>query len=84
VAGYADLRAVPFFIPNAAIRSSMKKDFPRTPVLCDFKGRAAAALGFSRNTLVQIRVFDAKGRALGGVKGPYSKARLARIRKLLP
>ena len=77
--GLADLDGVPFFVPNSTVRKGLRRELPRTPVLCDWDGEVYPRLGFSEDTVTEVRVFDAAGEAVGTVTGPPTAERVRAV-----
>jgi hypothetical protein len=80
--GLVNLEQVPFFVPNALIRRSLRKSNPYLPVLCDYKGKVFKRLRLPAGG-VAVTVLDARGRRVGSVRGKASKAGVARVKQLV-
>lgn len=72
------LSGLPFFIPHSTVTDSLKKDFPKTPILLDWKGTLFSSLGAAKNDVTVI-VFGAKGETLAAVKGAPAPAGVSAI-----
>ena len=78
----ADLRAVPFFIPHAAITSWLVRKHPGNPILIDWHGELSKRLAPTLGD-VTVFVFDAEGSLLGRANGLPTSEKLAELRKSL-
>ena len=84
VVGLSNLEGVPFFVPKSSIKKALVKQLPNTIVLCDWKGKTYAKLGFPKGSTISVAVFDAHGKRLGVVNGPVTYERMAQVLALLP
>ena len=84
VLGLSNLEGVPFFVPKGSIRKTLVKQLPDTVVLCDWKGKTYARLGFPKGATIAVGVFGANGERLGIVSGPVNEARVSEVLALLP
>lgn len=81
--GIVDLDGVPFFVPNGAVRKGLRRELPKTPVLCDWDGEVYPRLGFAEDTAAAVRVFNPSGQALGTVTGPPTAQRVQEVLALV-
>ena len=77
--GLSNLKKLPFFVPKSSVRKTLAQQFPRTPVLCDWKGRVYPALGFPPDALISVGVFGASGKPLGIVTGERTEERITQV-----
>ena len=84
VVGLSNLEGVPFFVPKSSIKKALVKQMPDTVVLCDWKGKVYAELGFPKGATISVAVFNASGDRLGIVNGPVTDEKLAEVLALLP
>ena len=84
VIGFSNLDEVPFFVPKSSIIKTLMKQFPKTPILCDWDGKIYRQLGFPDGATIAIGVFDADGKCLGIVSGEVTDARMQEVFSLLP
>jgi hypothetical protein len=80
--GLVNLEALPFFVPNSAIRSSLRESMPKVPVLCDWSGNGYRAVA-APSAEAWVAVYR-DGQLLGRVVGTYDAKRLAEVQALFP
>lgn len=73
----ANLSAVPFFVPKAAIIKQLASDYPSLPILLDWKGSLAKALAPGKDKAV-VALYKA-GALVLKVRGTASEAEAARL-----
>ena len=84
VVGLSNLEGVPFFVPKGSIKKTLVKQLPDTVVLCDWKGKVYAELGFPKGATISVAVFSGTGDRLGIVDGPVTDQKVAEVLELLP
>ena len=84
VVGLSNLEGVPFFVPKGSINKTLVKQLPNTVVLCDWKGKTYAELGFPKGATIAVAVFSATGKRLGLVEGPVTDEKVTRVLGYLP
>ena len=67
--GLSNLKRLPFFVPKGAVRKTLREQLPDFPVLCDWKGKVYAALGFPAEATLVLGVFSGSGERLGTMTG---------------
>ena len=75
VIGLSNLRGLPFFVSKNSVRSSLKKNLPKIPVLCDWNGSAYKQFGFIRGQ-VNAHVFAVNRNLIGSLTGTPSEDRV--------
>jgi predicted transcriptional regulator len=80
--GMADLQGLPFFVPRAAVRKSLREVAPKTAVLLDWSGAAYAALGLPKGAIA-VHVYDATGALRLRVLGPPASASVQQVKQAL-
>jgi hypothetical protein len=83
IVGLSNLKRLPFFVPKGVVTKGLAEQLPSVPVLCDWKGRAYAELGFPAGATISVGVFGATGERLGIVTGEQTETRLTEIVQLL-
>ena len=79
----SNLNRLPFFVPKGMVAKGLAEQLPNVPVLCDWKGKAYADLGFPPGATISVGVFGASGERLGIVTGEHAAARLNEVIELL-
>ena len=83
ILGLSNLKRLPFFVPKGMVTKGLTEQLPNLPVLCDWKGRAYADLGFPAGATISVGVFGPTGERLGIVAGDYTDTRLTEVVELL-
>ena len=83
IIGLSNFERLPFFVPKGMVTKGLAEQLPDIPVLCDWKGRVYAELGFPAGVVVSVGVFGATGERFGIVTGEQTDSRLAEILGLL-
>ena len=83
IVGLSNLERLPFFVPKGVVTKGLTKQLPNVPVLCDWKGRVYADLGFPAGATISVGVFGAAGERLGIVSGELAEIRLTEVLGLL-
>jgi hypothetical protein len=78
----ANLKALPFFVPRAAVTSSLVRQHPSTPVLLDWTGSFSRSLYAAKND-VSVLVFAPDGQLAARANGKPSSAAIADLRAVL-
>lgn len=81
--GLSNLKKLPFFVPKGAVRKDLQEKLPKTPVLCDWKGKVYADLGFPKDATIAVGVFADTGERLGIVAGEQTPARVGDVLRLI-
>jgi len=84
IIGLSNLKRLPFFVPKGVVTKGLAKQLPNIPVLCDWKGRVYADLGFPAGAVISVGVFGAAGERLGIIPGEQTESGLAEVMALLP
>lgn len=80
--GIENLTSLPFFVPHATVRSSLRSLSPRVPVLLDFGGKVyRPVLGFPEGKECVVQVHEMTGGLLLRVEGRASAAGVAAVRR---
>ncbi|MBW1761899.1 MAG: hypothetical protein JRG67_12470 [Deltaproteobacteria bacterium] len=83
IVGLSNLERLPFFVPKGVVTKGLAQQLPNVPVLCDWKGRVHADLGFPAGATISVGVFSVSGERLGIITGEQTEPRLAEIVQLL-
>ncbi len=84
IIGLSNLKRLPFFVPKGVVTKGLAEQLPNIPVLCDWKGRVYADLGFPAGAVISVGVFSPSGDGLGIVTGEHAESRLSEVVALLP
>lgn len=77
IALVADLSAIPFFVPKSSVIKQLKEDYPGLPILLDWKGAVAKAVGMGKlKNLAEAWSF---GKRLARAEGSADASRVAAI-----
>lgn len=82
IVAVADLAALPFFVPRFSVIASLKKDFPKLPLLLDWKGELRGRWSLPREG-VAVLVLGPGGLVRTRVLGPADPAALQGLRSAL-
>ena len=84
IIGLSNLKRLPFFVPKGVVTKGLAEQLPNIPVLCDWKGRVYADLGFPAGAVISVGVFGPLATRLGIVTGEHAESRLSEVVALLP